>query len=221
MGVKKEMQKAIANQVREEILFLRRANPSFTLAELGKRVHRTRERVRQILKAAKLPTASMPRRRGDRGALSITATCSTCGNQFTRSAREIRRRLRMSKSGSLFCCHYCANAANNLRRRIESPASRVLRMPPKSYKIIRIDRLECSVSMLRKRAQELGNYSIFQFPPDKHLLIIRGFKNRRRRFLIFRRLLRDQQAILQASDHEEIEAQAIRFPKRRSSNPDY
>jgi len=60
------LKKTIANQVRAEICSLRLANPSLTLEELGKRVHRTRERVRQILKAAELPTISVPRKRASR-----------------------------------------------------------------------------------------------------------------------------------------------------------
>jgi len=68
--------------------------------------------------------------------------------------------------------------------------------------------------MLRKRAQQLGDYSIFRLPDKGQLLIVKGYKDREERFTIFKK-------ISQMDKREKIKAQTIQFSERGSSDSDY
>ena len=124
---------------------MRRNNPCFTLIQIGERYGVTRERVRQILKEAELPTKGegtlyhrIPNQRfclncgivrilPNRTHCShkcrteyatVKVTCTQCGLQFQLKQGAIIARTTRHKN--IFCSHSCSVTYYHLKRRVSN-----------------------------------------------------------------------------------------------------
>ena len=112
----------------ETIVRERQKNPCATLEQIGVKANVTRERVRQILKRASLPTRAFIRYHGclqcggqitpsnpsdyrfsykAKSKTMIPIECSECGRVAWREKSIAFARLRRNKSGAMFCSKQC------------------------------------------------------------------------------------------------------------------
>ena len=100
-----------AHDVRE----IRHANPYLTLAQIGAFVGIGRERVRQILKEAGLPTSALiqPPEGGYRKVDITVLLCAGCHKQFIRPTRDVLRAARTPRYRGIYvaCSRKCTGAA--------------------------------------------------------------------------------------------------------------